>query len=116
MINKVKELIDRFIQHEYNCNKSEFIRTITDENIYACYVSYDQKSNNPIDYNKKYYAAQTNEGLKIIYDLTFYSDEGGWAHPVDMDTVKVLGEGELVAIEKYKAPEEATSLAAYNKE
>ena len=53
--------------------------------------------------------------MKIIYEKSFDSDIGKWYHPVDVDVVTVISEGNLVAVEKYQTPEEETSLADYNK-
>ena len=47
---------------------------------------------------------------------SFDSDKGIWYHPVDLDTVTVIDEGQLITVEKYQATEEETSLADYNKD
>ncbi len=91
-------------------------RIVTGTDIYACYVGYSLNVERPLFFSSIFYAAETNEGLKIIYDKSFNSDTGVWYHPVDLDTVTVINEGKLIEVEKYQAPEEATSLADYNKE
>lgn len=91
-------------------------RIVTGKDIYGCYVSYPYKGGRDLYFSSIFYVAETNEGLKIIYKKSFNSDAGTWYHPVDLDTVTVIDEGQLIAVEKYLAPEEATSLEDYNKE
>ncbi|WP_234109213.1 MULTISPECIES: hypothetical protein [Chryseobacterium] len=91
-------------------------RIVTGTDIYACYLSYPSKGGRDLYFSSIFYVAQTNEGQKIIYYKGFNSDTGIWYHPVDLDTVTVFNEGKLIEVEKYKAPEEETSLADYNKE
>lgn len=91
-------------------------RIVTGNDLYACYVSYPSKGGRDLYFSSIFYVAETNEGMKIIYDKSFNSDKGIWYHPVDLDTVTVIEEGQLIAVEKYQAPEEETSLADYNKE
>lgn len=90
-------------------------RIVTGNDLYACYVSYPSQGGRDLYFSSIFYVTETNEGQKIIYDKSFNSDTGSWYHPVDMDTVTVIDEGHLIAVEKYQAPEEATSLADYNK-
>ncbi len=91
-------------------------RIVTGTDLYACYVSYPSNGGRDLYFSSIFYVAETNEGLKIIYEKSFNSDTGIWYHPVDLDTVTVIDEGKLIAVEKYQAPEEATSLADFNKE
>lgn len=91
-------------------------RIVTEKELYACYVSYPSKGGRDLYFSSIFYVAETNEGLKIIYRKSFDSDTGIWHHPVDMDTVTVIDEGKSLEVEKYQAPEEATSLEDYNKE
>ncbi len=91
-------------------------RIVTGTDLYACYVSYNSNVGRPLFFSRIFYVAQTNEGQKIIYYKSFNSDKGIWYHPVDLDTVTVIDEGKLIAVEKFQAPEEATSLEDYNKE
>lgn len=89
-------------------------RIVTGNDLYVCYVSYPSKGGRDLYFSSIFYVAETNEGQKIIYEKSFNSDTGVWYHPVDMDTVMVIDEGKLIAVEKYQAPEEATSLEDYN--
>lgn len=90
-------------------------RIITGSDLYACYLSYPYKGGRDLYFSSIFYVAETNKGVKIIYDKSFNSDTGIWYHPVDLDTVTVINEGQFIAVEKYQAPEEATSLEDYNK-
>jgi len=91
-------------------------RIVTGKDLYACYVSYPSKGGRALYFSSIFYVSETNEGMKIIYEKSFNSDTGKWYHPVDMDVVTVISEGQLVALEKYQAPEEETSLTDYNAE
>ena len=91
-------------------------RWLTTDKLYACYTSYTQKTGRSLGYNKLFYVAETADGLKIIYDLTFGIKEPEWRHSHDLKINQVLDTGKLIAVEKYQVPEEATSLADYNKE
>ncbi len=91
-------------------------RWLTTDKLYACYTSYTEKSDDPIDYSTLFYVSETNEGLKIIYFIRYNSDEQEWRHSHDLKINQVKNAGKLIAVEKYQAPEEATSLADYNKE
>ncbi|NQY30129.1 MAG: hypothetical protein HRT69_11745 [Flavobacteriaceae bacterium] len=90
-------------------------RIVTGKDLYACYVSYPSKGGRALYFSSIFYVSETNEGMKIIYEKSFDSDAGKWYHPVDVDVVTVISEGNLVAVEKYQTPEEETSLADYNK-
>ena len=90
-------------------------RWLTTDKLYTCYTSYTQKTGRPLGYNKLFYVAETAVGLKIIYDLTFGIKEPEWRHSHDLKINQVKNAGKLIAVEKYQAPEEATSLADYNK-
>lgn len=91
-------------------------RIVTGQDLYACYVSYPSKGSRELYFSSIFYVAETNEGVKIIYEKSFNSDTGKWYHPVDMDVTTVISEGDLVAVEKYQPPVEETSLADYNKD
>lgn len=91
-------------------------RWLTVDKLYACYTSYTEKSDEPIDYSTLFYVSETNEGLKIIYFIRYDSDEQEWRHSHGLKINQVKNAGKLIAVEKYQAPEEATSLADYNKE
>jgi len=105
------------IKHYKNPKLGENLQKIVvDDNLYACYVSYTQKSEDPIDYNKIFYVAETNEGIKIIYDITYGVRDKKWRHSHDLEVLQVIDAGELIAVEKYQAPEEESSLADYNKD
>ncbi|MBX2949545.1 MAG: hypothetical protein KF704_09740 [Crocinitomicaceae bacterium] len=117
---KVEKIIPRTlfqIKHYENPVLGDALkRIVTGKDIYGCYVSYPYKGGRDLYFSSIFYVAETNEGLKIIYKKSFNSDAGTWYHPVDLDTVTVIDEGQLIAVEKYLAPEEATSLEDYNKE
>ncbi|WP_341907493.1 hypothetical protein [Fluviicola taffensis] len=91
-------------------------RIVTGDYLYGCYVSYPSRGGRELYFSSIFYVAETNEGLKIIYEKSFNSDTGIWYHPVDISVGTVMDEGKLIAVEKYQAPVEATSLADYNKE
>lgn len=91
-------------------------RWLVNDELFACYTSYTEKTGRELGYNKLFYVAETNEGLKIIYDLTFGVKEPGWRHSHDLKINQVKDPGKLIAVEKYQAPEEAHSLADYNVE
>jgi len=105
------------IKHYQNPTLGDALKCIvTGNDLYACYVSYDSTGGGrELYFSSIFYVAETDQGLKIIYRKGFDSDKGVWYHPVDMDVTIVIDEGQLVAVEKYQAPEEATSLADYNK-
>ncbi|MEO4005952.1 hypothetical protein [Flavobacterium sp. CAU 1735] len=88
---------------------------ITDE-LFACYTSYTENNGLPLDYATVFYAAQTNEGLKIIYKIRYESDVPEWRHSHDLKINQVKNPGKLIAVEKYQAPEETNSLVDYNAE
>ncbi len=91
-------------------------RWLVNDDLFACYTSYTENTGRELSYNKLFYVAETNEGLKIIYDLTFGVKEPGWRHSHDLKINQVKDPGKLIAVEKYQAPEEANSLADYNAE
>ena len=75
-------------------------RIVTGNDLYACYVSYPSKGGRDLYFSSIFYVAETNEGQKIIYEKSFDSDKGIWYHPVDLDTVTVIDEGQLITVEK----------------
>lgn len=85
---------------------------VTDE-LFACYTSYTENTGRELGYNKLFYLAQTDEGLKIIYDLTYGVKEGEWRHSHDLKINQIKNPGKLIAVEKYQAPEESYSLLDY---
>ena len=90
-------------------------RIVTSKDLFACYVSYEQKTGYPIGYSTIFYVSETDEGLKIIYAKNYNTSvKHGWSHSHDLKVLQVLKDGTLLAVEKYEAPEEATSLADYN--
>ncbi|NQY30131.1 MAG: hypothetical protein HRT69_11755 [Flavobacteriaceae bacterium] len=91
-------------------------RIVTSEDLYACYVSYPSKGGRALYFSSIYFITKTNEGLKIIYRKGFDSDKILWYHSHDLEVLQVLSTGNLVAVEKHQAPEEATSLTDYNVE
>ncbi|MEC3874316.1 hypothetical protein [Chryseobacterium salviniae] len=91
-------------------------RWLVNDDLFACYTSYTENTGRELGYNKLFYVAETNEGLKIIYDLTFGVKEPGWRHSHDLKINHVKDPGKLIAVEKYQVPEEANSLADYNAE
>ncbi|KMQ70286.1 hypothetical protein [Chryseobacterium koreense] len=91
-------------------------RWMINDTLFACYTSYTKKTGKPLSYNKLFYVAETAEGLKIIYDLTFGVKEQEWRHSHALKINQVLDAGKLISVEKYQAPEEEISLADYNKE
>ena len=117
---KLKKIMPRTlfqIKHYQNPILGDALkRIITGNDLYACYVSYPSKGGREFYFSSIFYVAETNQGLKIIYEKSFNSETGVWYHPVDMDVTTVIDEGKLVEVEKYQAPEEATSLADYNME
>ncbi len=90
--------------------------TVTGDDLYACYVSYPSKGGRELYFSSIFYLSETNEGLKIIYRKSFNSDIGIWYHSHDLEAAQVINPGKLIEVEKYQAPEEATSLAEYNKD
>ncbi|KFF01451.1 hypothetical protein [Chryseobacterium luteum] len=91
-------------------------RWLLNDELFACYTSYTEDTGRELGYNKLFYVAQTNEGLKIIYDLTFGVKEPEWRHSHDLKINQVKDPGKLIDVQKYQAPEEANSLADYNAE
>ena len=91
-------------------------RIVTGTDLYACYVGYNLNVERPLFFSSIFYVAQTNEGLKIIYQKLFDDEKGTWKHSHDLKAAQVLDAGKLIAVEKYQAPEEETSLADYNKD
>lgn len=89
-------------------------RIVTGNDLYACYVSYPSKGGRDLYFSSIFYVSETDEGLKIIYEKSFNSDTGIWYHPVDLSVATVIDEGQLIEVQKYTEPVEATSLADYN--
>ncbi|MCI3935586.1 hypothetical protein MQX03_00115 [Chryseobacterium aahli] len=91
-------------------------RWLVSDELFACYTSYTENTDSPLDYSTVFYVAQTNEGLKIVYKIRYESDVPEWRHSHDLKINQVKNPGQLVAVEKYHAPDEANSLADYNAE
>lgn len=91
-------------------------RWLVNDELFACYTSYTENNDMPLDYSTIFYVAQTNEGLKIIYKIRYDSDVPEWRHSHDLKINQVKAPGKLIDVEKYQAPEEANSLADYNAE
>ncbi|NQY30130.1 MAG: hypothetical protein HRT69_11750 [Flavobacteriaceae bacterium] len=91
-------------------------RIVTGKDLYACYVSYEVNNGMPLDYSDIFYVADTDEGLKIIYNIRYGVKNREWRHSHDLEVLQVLSTGNLVAVEKHQAPEEVTSLTDYNAE
>ncbi|WP_196887667.1 hypothetical protein [Aureivirga sp. CE67] len=89
---------------------------IKDDDLWACYLSYDQQGGRDLYFSSIFFVANTNKGLKIIYKMSFDSDNGEWYHPHNGEVLQVLNPGTLISVEKYQAPEEETSLMDYNTE
>jgi len=89
-------------------------RWLVNDELFACYTSYTENNDMPLDYSTVFYVAETNEGLKIIYKIRYDSDVPEWRHSHDLKINQVKNPGKLIAVEKYQAPEEANSLADYN--
>ncbi|KMQ70287.1 hypothetical protein [Chryseobacterium koreense] len=90
-------------------------RWMINDTLFACYTSYTEKSDDPMDYSTLFYVSETNEGLKIVYRIRYDSEEQEWRHSHDLKINQVKNPGKLITVEKYQAPEEKTSLADYNK-
>jgi len=91
-------------------------RWLVNDELFACYTSYTENNDMPLDYSTVFYIAETNEGLKIIYKIRYDCDVPEWRHSHDLKINQVKNPGKLIAVEKYQAPEEANSLADYNAE
>ncbi|MEW7277025.1 hypothetical protein ABW636_00340 [Aquimarina sp. 2201CG1-2-11] len=91
-------------------------QVVTGKDLYACYVSYPSEGGRDLYFSSIFYVSDTEEGRKIIYEKSFDSKKGEWYHPHEGEGLQVLDSGDLIAVEKYHAPEEETSLADYNKE
>ncbi len=105
------------IKHYINPKLGEALaRFVTGKDIYACYLSYNQSGGKELYFSSIYFVSETNEGLKIIYTMSFDSKKGIWYHPNELDTTRVIDPGKLIEVEKYQAPEEESSLLDYNKE
>lgn len=91
-------------------------RIVKGEELYACYLSYESDNGMSLDYSDIFYVAETDKGLKIIYNMRYGVKNREWRHIHDLEVLQVLDNGELVSIEKYQAPIEETSLSDYNKE
>ena len=118
-LKKIKKITPRTlfqIKHYKDFTLGDSLkRIVTSKDLFACYVSYEQKTGYPIEYSKIFYVSETDEGLKIIYAKNYNtSEKHDWSHSHDLKVLQVLKEGTLLAVEKYQAPEEATSLADYN--
>jgi hypothetical protein len=88
---------------------------LVNDELFACYTSYTEETGRELGYNKLFYIANTDEGLKIIYDLTYGIKEPEWRHSHDLKINQVKNPGNLIVVEKYVAPEETNSLADYKK-
>jgi hypothetical protein len=104
------------IKHYINPKLGDALaRFVTGKDIYACYLSYNQSGGRELYFSSIYFVSETNEGLKIIYTMSFDSKKGIWYHPNELDTTRVINLGKLIEVEKYQAPEEESSLLDYNK-
>lgn len=91
-------------------------RWLVNDEIFACYTSYTENTGRELGFNKLFYVAKTDQGIKIIYDLTYGVQEPEWRHSHDLKINQVKNPGKLVAVEKYQAPEESNSLVDYHAE
>ncbi|UUC45128.1 hypothetical protein [Flavobacterium cerinum] len=89
-------------------------RWLTSDALFACYTSYTETNDLPLDYSTVFYVASTNEGFKIIYKIRYESDVPEWRHSHNLKINQVANPGKFIAVEKYQAPQEVNSLADYN--
>lgn len=75
-------------------------RWLVNDEIFACYTSYTENNDMPLDYSTVFYVAQTNEGLKIIYKIRYDNDVPEWRHSHDLKINQVENPGTLIAVEK----------------
>ncbi len=81
--------------------------------MYTADTSYDQQSKRPLYYANKYYLAETNEGLKIVYYKVYEIDPPIWVDSHDFEPEKVLRDGTLIDVFKISPPEYEPSLKDY---
>ncbi|WP_028973181.1 hypothetical protein [Spirochaeta cellobiosiphila] len=90
-------------------------RVLSEEIIYLCYTGSDKTvKKGKSKYHRIFIVAETDEGLKIISYFRWVDGEYEQLDRYEPTHIKDLGK--LVGVEKYLAPEEATSLADYNKD
>ncbi len=111
----IKPILFQIKQYKYPELGGALKSQVQNDEIWACYVSSSLDTGKPLGYRRLYYIAKGAGGLKIIYYITFDMKKKHWRHSVDLETVKVLDPGKLIAVEKYQAPEEDFSLLDYNK-
>jgi len=126
-IEKIQKFMPRIlfqIKHYQNPKLGDTLkRIVTSNNVWACYTSYTEgfdSTGRELCYNKIFYVAETNEGLKIIDSIFFDIITHKWDNPAKESEIyqigKVIHPGTLVAVEKYHAPEDEICLKDYNKE
>ena len=117
---KLKKIIPRILfqlkHYETPTLGDALKRIVTGNDLYACYVSYDLNVGRNPFFSSIFYVSETNQGLKIIYRKLFDDEKGKWYHSHDLEAAQIINSGKLIEVQKYIAPEEATSLADYNAE
>ncbi len=83
------------IKHYKNPEVGEGLQKwLVNDELFACYTSYTEDTGRELGYNKLFYVAETNEGMKIIYDLTFGVKEPEWHHSHDLKINQVKKSGQ----------------------
>lgn len=86
---------------------------VTGNLVYSADVSYDQRSRRPLYYANRYYMADTDEGLKIIYFKVYEIEPPVWVDAHDFEPKKVLKDGILKEVVKINPPEFEPCLKDY---
>jgi len=89
-------------------------RVLKDNIIYRCYADRDKKTKKGLVFSCCFFAAETDEGLRIVYYNRFF--EGVWDKLSDYEPSEIKKFGKLLDVKKYQAPEEEYSLQDYNDE
>jgi hypothetical protein len=74
-------------------------RWLVNDELFACYTSYTENNDAPLDYSTVFYVGQTDQGLKIIYKIRYDSDEPQWRHSHDLKINQVKSPGKLLTVE-----------------
>jgi hypothetical protein len=84
----------------------------TDE-LWGCLCSYHIDNGQDIDISRMYFVAETDEGLKIVYDWGFEQDKHTWRQTHDHLPSRIEHAGKLLEVLNLQPPVEPTSLQEY---
>ncbi len=86
-----------------------FRRHVRSDEIYACYAGYDRGGDgfSSLSFCDVYFAAETDEGLRILYHYSYSSTHGGWSHPCLLEHLQVHAPGRLMEVHRLTPPSDS---------